>query len=415
MSDRKSLSKKIRFEIFKRDSFTCQYCGKTAPNVILEVDHIDPVSKGGSNDLLNLITSCYDCNRGKSNREISDDSVISKQQRQLELLQERREQIELMFEWRKALNQISDDTVNMVVSYIENKIDQFSLNESGEKKISALTKKYDLADVLESIDISASKYLNYDANGSLTQESAEVFLSKIGGILVNKNKPAIDRKASYIKGICRNRFSYWNPQTGSIIINNYIKALKDSGWSEERILDDLENELQPKTIECKNWSEWRNLVEGWTNDILNWKNEESSFEPTDEDLLETASELLKERVNIIPALEYIGKEFEGFSNEGLSKELDSTIINYLSDLEEYFQEPSEERGPRPRFANSAHGIYTLYSPINSMLTYWLDNAVRGMISQLLEPIDLYIEENPQHQNFRRLAIHYIDLSENERS
>ncbi|WP_446008353.1 HNH endonuclease [Candidatus Electrothrix sp.] len=62
MSNRKSLSKKLRFEVFKRDSFTCQYCGKVAPNVILEVDHIEPVSKGGSNELLNLITSCYDCN-----------------------------------------------------------------------------------------------------------------------------------------------------------------------------------------------------------------------------------------------------------------------------------------------------------------------------------------------------------------
>ena len=43
MSKRKSLSKKIRFEVFKRDKFTCQYCGKTAPNVVLEVDHIEPV------------------------------------------------------------------------------------------------------------------------------------------------------------------------------------------------------------------------------------------------------------------------------------------------------------------------------------------------------------------------------------
>lgn len=62
---RKGLSKKIRFEVFKRDQFTCQYCGKKAPDVILHVDHIQPVSKGGTNDLLNLITSCQDCNLGK--------------------------------------------------------------------------------------------------------------------------------------------------------------------------------------------------------------------------------------------------------------------------------------------------------------------------------------------------------------
>lgn len=55
---RRSLSKKKRFEVFKRDSFTCQYCGAKAPDVVLQCDHIKPVSKGGTDDILNLITSC---------------------------------------------------------------------------------------------------------------------------------------------------------------------------------------------------------------------------------------------------------------------------------------------------------------------------------------------------------------------
>ena len=43
MAKRKNLSKSVRFEVFKRDSFKCQYCGKSAPDVVLEVDHIIPV------------------------------------------------------------------------------------------------------------------------------------------------------------------------------------------------------------------------------------------------------------------------------------------------------------------------------------------------------------------------------------
>ena len=66
--ERKSLSKKLRFEIFKRDQFTCQYCGQQPPDVVLEVDHIMPVSKGGDNDEMNLVTACFDCNRGKADR-----------------------------------------------------------------------------------------------------------------------------------------------------------------------------------------------------------------------------------------------------------------------------------------------------------------------------------------------------------
>ncbi len=65
MAKRECVSKKIRFEVFKRDLFTCQYCGKKAPAVILEIDHIKPVSKDGTNDIENLVSACFDCNRGK--------------------------------------------------------------------------------------------------------------------------------------------------------------------------------------------------------------------------------------------------------------------------------------------------------------------------------------------------------------
>ena len=61
---------KIRFEILKRDSFTCQYCGKKAPETHLHIDHIEP-RKGIPNNLAdnsfeNLITSCVECNLGKA-------------------------------------------------------------------------------------------------------------------------------------------------------------------------------------------------------------------------------------------------------------------------------------------------------------------------------------------------------------
>lgn len=48
---RKNITKKMRFDVFKRDTFTCQYCGRVAPDVVLEIDHIKPVAKGGTNDI----------------------------------------------------------------------------------------------------------------------------------------------------------------------------------------------------------------------------------------------------------------------------------------------------------------------------------------------------------------------------
>lgn len=46
-TQRKPLSKKTRFDVFKRDQFRCQYCGRTPPTVVLEVDHVVPVAENG--------------------------------------------------------------------------------------------------------------------------------------------------------------------------------------------------------------------------------------------------------------------------------------------------------------------------------------------------------------------------------
>ena len=56
---------RLRFRVFQRNGFTCQYCGRKAPDVVLHVDHKFPHSKGGNYSLNNLITACGDCNIGK--------------------------------------------------------------------------------------------------------------------------------------------------------------------------------------------------------------------------------------------------------------------------------------------------------------------------------------------------------------
>lgn len=68
---RKAITKKTRFEIFKRDGFVCQYCGNHPPAVLLQVDHINPIKLGGTNDMDNLITSCQPCNIGKTATPLS--------------------------------------------------------------------------------------------------------------------------------------------------------------------------------------------------------------------------------------------------------------------------------------------------------------------------------------------------------
>lgn len=90
----------LRYRVLARDNFTCQYCGQYAPNVRLEVDHVVPVVEGGTDDLSNLITSCWACNQGKEGlrtrvllteterKQIAGTAIPSLGDRVLELLEE---------------------------------------------------------------------------------------------------------------------------------------------------------------------------------------------------------------------------------------------------------------------------------------------------------------------------------------
>src|SRR5690554_3945800 len=71
-----AVSKRTRFEVLRRDSFRCQYCGLNAPETGegLTIDHVVPVSLGGSDKPENLVAACKDCNAGKSS--IQPDSPL---------------------------------------------------------------------------------------------------------------------------------------------------------------------------------------------------------------------------------------------------------------------------------------------------------------------------------------------------
>jgi hypothetical protein len=209
MARRKGISKKTRFEVFKRDSFTCQYCGRSAPEVILRLDHIQPVSKEGDNDLLNLITACFDCNAGKSDRLVSDDSVIAKQKAQLDELNARREQLEMMLQWREGMRDINELSVDAVIELWKANIPGYSINDQGRLTVKKLIKTFGANCVLESLETSITQYLRKDKNGKDTAESVSTVFQKIGGICRMASQPEWKRELYYIRGILRNRIEWY--------------------------------------------------------------------------------------------------------------------------------------------------------------------------------------------------------------
>jgi len=149
---RVGLTKKLRFEVFKRDGFRCQYCGGAAPEVLLVVDHVHPVAEGGKNDILNLITACQPCNAGKGKRTLSDQSVLEKQLDQLTELNERREQLEMMIKWKAGLSDIKDMAVERVAEHWSKLVNGFSLNENGKQSLKKLTTQFEVDEIMEDLD-----------------------------------------------------------------------------------------------------------------------------------------------------------------------------------------------------------------------------------------------------------------------
>lgn len=247
MTQRKSLSKKIRFEVFKRDSFTCQYCGSKAPDVILEVDHITPVKEGGSNDIMNLVTSCFNCNRGKSAKILSDKSTVEKQREQIKELNIRRQQLQMMLEWRDGLKSLECDTAKKAIDYWNDIINEYGLmlNDVGDIGITKLVKKHGIVKVLDAMDISNSKYIK-------DKDSCSTAFNKIGAILYLSDAPEHKQKISYIKGICRNKFSYFNERKASIALSKFYEDGHD--------LDTLKEDLLNGSF--RNWTQFISYVEG---------------------------------------------------------------------------------------------------------------------------------------------------------
>lgn len=252
MAERKSISKKTRFEVFKRDGFTCQYCGRMAPDVILEIDHITPVVEGGKNNIMNLITSCFDCNRGKGKRKLSDRDAIIKQQEQLKELSEKREQLKMMLQWKEELSKFEDEQVDKCNELLDNY--EVSLSETGRNDFKKWIKKYGFIEVYENFQISLEQYA--DRNDEDSYSKAIQYVPKIiNAKRRDKDNPMLG-KQHYIKGILRNRKMLWG---GEKRLYTFL----------HEICTDEENYEMIKNIACtcRNWTDfWKEINEIWEGD-----------------------------------------------------------------------------------------------------------------------------------------------------
>ena len=128
------MNKTIRFKVFQRDGFICQYCGQKPPKVVLEVDHIIPKSKKGKDDIDNLIASCFDCNRGKGNKELTD--VPEGFKSKLEEIKERKKQLKEFYKYQEEIEIHNNAKMAEIACYWQDLWDgQYELSIRGEASV----------------------------------------------------------------------------------------------------------------------------------------------------------------------------------------------------------------------------------------------------------------------------------------
>lgn len=152
---RKPLSKKMRFDVFKRDGFQCQYCGSTPPSVVLEVDHIHPMSKGGKNRVDNLLTSCFECNRGKAAGllTVAPQTVVDK----AAVLAEKMDQLKAFEKMQRAKRALEEKSIDLTEQVFGNYFEGYCFQAKFRESVRVFLQDMTVFEVMDAMNKACSK------------------------------------------------------------------------------------------------------------------------------------------------------------------------------------------------------------------------------------------------------------------
>lgn len=253
---RSAIGNKLRFSIYERDNFCCQYCGKNPQDhdIVLNLDHAISVKDGGDESPDNLITSCFECNSGKSAKSV----VIKKEERdiekELQMANDRLSQIKAMIKSRNKLEQTNAELEVLEFRFLD-PLKDYS-DKDGEtvcyNKILKLCKNQksqgcSIEILKNAFDVISDKFL--------TQESIDVIdvVKYFGATVRNMKMPKEEqeriRAINSLKWKCVNKFHYFNESmyyalvkdVDIDIIDYCVKA--SPNWSSFRSILEVEQDL----------------------------------------------------------------------------------------------------------------------------------------------------------------------------
>ncbi len=157
---RVSIGKRLRFDVFKRDEFACVYCGAHPPDALLEVDHVHPVADGGTNEIDNLVTACFGCNRGKAAIPLS--SVPQSMAEKAAETQERENQLLSYYKVLKAKKDRKDEELWGVADVFIDRFNDDGIMRVHLASIRKFLDRLNYFEVLEAMEIAVDKMWERD-------------------------------------------------------------------------------------------------------------------------------------------------------------------------------------------------------------------------------------------------------------
>lgn len=148
-----AVTPKVRFEVFKRDNFTCRYCGRKTPEVVLEVDHVVPVAEGGTDDMDNLVTACWECNRGKGKTLLGEVSGSLSLHDQTVLMLERELQLREYNAIKERIRKREDEDIDELISYWDELADGHARQFPSRHSLRHFLRRIPKEDIKDAMDI----------------------------------------------------------------------------------------------------------------------------------------------------------------------------------------------------------------------------------------------------------------------
>jgi hypothetical protein len=125
--------------------------------VTLEVDHIEPKSKGGADALSNLLCSCKDCNRGKGAKRLGD-AVPDAVTQNVREVKEQVAQLKALERWTRKLQDAKEKSYQIVYdAWCEHWDGKYGLTEHGRKSVRQFVDMLGVQDTVDAMRVAAAK------------------------------------------------------------------------------------------------------------------------------------------------------------------------------------------------------------------------------------------------------------------